>query len=85
MDEVIDRTKEIVLTCKRGRTPLCFQLTCDNPGVPHEKVKAVTHTSRVYGALEANEQTLLEIPEIETFDEFLKQKLGNNVEGYTFE
>lgn len=85
LEDVIARTKDIILTCKQGPTPMAFLLTCINPGVPHEKVKSVIHAARVYGAPGATADTPLEIPAIETFEEFLKRKLANNVEGYTFE
>ena len=50
-----------------------------------EKIQAAVQAVKIYGAPGADENTPYLLPKFRSFEDFLKHKLKNNPEGYTFE
>ena len=85
-DEVVQRTKDYCLKARDNAiTPAFFWIACVPTRCPVENVMAATHAARVYGAPGATADTPYTDPEYLPFEEFLKAKMENNVEGYTFD
>ena len=84
VQEVIDTVKHYVLAGKNGPTP-CIFFNNIAPNVPMENVWAAIHTLEIYGAPGAYENTPYTEPDFLPFEEFLKNKMQNNTEGYTFD
>ena len=85
VEETIAIIKKFVLEGKKGPTPLFFFFNNLSPRTPIEKLLPATKAVRVYGTPEADENTVFEMPEIITFEEFLKNKISNNTAGYSFD
>lgn len=85
VQEVIDTVKHYVLAGKNGPTPCIFFFNNIAPNVPMENVWAAIHTLEIYGAPGADENTPYTEPDFLPFEEFLKNKMQNNTEGYTFD
>jgi hypothetical protein len=83
-DDIIKRVKEYVLIGKDGKTPFTFFFNNIAPHTPIENINAVIAAVKTYGAPGATADTTLVLPETITFEEFLKNKMKNNTEGYTF-
>ncbi|MDR2957719.1 MAG: uroporphyrinogen decarboxylase family protein [Coriobacteriales bacterium] len=85
IDELVDRIKRYVLAGKAGPTPLTFVFNNIGPHTPIENIFAGLAALRIYGAPEANDETLFVMPEVEPFEDFLERKLADNTVGYAFE
>jgi uroporphyrinogen-III decarboxylase len=85
VDEVVLRVKQYTLAGKKGKTPFTFLFSNISPHTPIDNIKAAIAAVHTYGAPGADEFTPLVMPDVETFESFLKRKLENNNEGYTFE
>lgn len=85
VEEIIERVKHYVLAGKLGPTPCIFFFNNIAPDAPIENVWAAIHAVEVYGAPGATENTPYTEPDFKPFEEFLKDKMENNVEGYTFD
>ncbi|MDO4556773.1 MAG: hypothetical protein Q4B70_16795, partial [Lachnospiraceae bacterium] len=55
------------------------------PETPIENIKAAVEAIHTYGRFDATGKEPFLMPEVESFEEFLKKKQANNTEGYTFE
>ena len=85
-EEIVERTKDYCLKAHHDAlTPAFFWIVCVTTRCPIENVMTATHAARIYGAPGATIDTPYTEPEYPTFEEFLKYKIANNVEGYTFE
>ena len=67
------------------RQPLIFFFNNLSPKTPTDKLLAATKAVRVFGAPGADGDTPYEIPEDRPFEDFLKEKMEHNVEGYGFD
>lgn len=85
VDEVIDRVRHYVLAGKNGPTPCVFFFNNIAPNVPLENVQAAINTVEIYGAPGADANTPYTEPEFLTFEDFLRRKIADNSEGYTFD
>lgn len=85
VDQIVARVKHYVLAGKNGITPLTFFFNNIAPHTPVENIKAAVAAVEIYGAPGADENTPFVMPEVESFEEFLKRKIANNSEGYSFE
>lgn len=85
VDEVIDRVRHYVLAGKNGPTPCVFFFNNIAPNVPLENVQAAINTVEIYGAPGADENTPYTEPEFLTFEDFLRRKIADNNEGYTYD
>ena len=85
IEETVAKIKHFCLAGKAGPTPLFFFFNNLPPLTPTRKLLAATKAVRVYGAAGADENTPYEVPENVPFKEFLKKKMENNVQGYTFD
>lgn len=85
VEETVEIIKNFVVKGKQGPTPLFFFFNNLSPKTSIDKLLAATKAVRIYGAPGADENTPYELPEIITFEDFLKKKLENNPAGYTFE
>lgn len=83
-EEVAERVKDYVLTGRDGITPMQFFFSNIAPETPIENIAAAIAAVHTYGAPGADKNTSLVIPDKEPFEDFLKKKIKNNVEGYTF-
>ena len=84
-DEVAATVKRYVLGGKAGITPFLMFLSNIAPETPAANIAAAVEATHVYGAPGANEETpLAPIAEPETFEDFLRKKIANNEEGYSF-
>ena len=85
-EEVVARSKEYCLKARENAlTPAFYWIACVPTYCPPEKVIAATHAARIYGAPGATADTPYTEPDFVPFVDFLKAKMENNVEGYTFE
>ncbi len=82
--EVVERVKEYVLKGKAGITPMAIMINNIAPNAPLGNVFHAVQALRIYGAPGADENTPFIEPEVPSFENFLKEKLDNNREGYTF-
>lgn len=85
VDEVIDRVRHYVLAGKNGPTPCVFFFNNIAPNIPLENVQAAINTVEIYGAPGADANTPYTEPEFLTFEDFLRRKIADNSEGYTFD
>lgn len=85
VEEVIAKVKHYVLAGKAGPTPCIFFFNNIAPNVPLENVWAAIHTLEIYGAPGADGDTPYTEPDFLPFEDFLRQKLKDNNEGYTFD
>lgn len=85
IEETVEIIKNFVVKGKQGPTPLFFFFNNLSPKTSIDKLLAATKAVRIYGAPGADENTPYELPEIITFEDFLKKKMENNPAGYTFE
>lgn len=84
--ELVERTKEYCLKAREGALTPAFYWIANVPArCPVENVMATTHAARIYGAPGATADTPYTEPEYLPFEEFLKYKIENNTEGYTFD
>ena len=85
-EEVAEAVKSYVLGGKAGITPFLMFLSNIAPATPAINIRTAVEATHVYGAPEAMEETPFEpLGEVESFEEFLKEKIANNEEGYTFD
>jgi len=84
-EEIIERAKHYTLAGKRGLTPLTFFFANLPAHAPLENIQVALQAVSIYGTPEADENTPYVDPEFITFEEFLKNKMANNTEGYKFE
>jgi uroporphyrinogen-III decarboxylase len=85
LESIVERTKRYTLAGKNGKTPLLFFYNNFAPHTPIDNIRASIAAVHVYGTPEADADTPFELPgKAESFEEFLKSKLANNAEGYTF-
>ena len=85
IEETVSIIKNFVLKGKDGPTPLIFFFNNLSPKTPTDKLLAATKAVRVFGAPGADGDTPYEIPEDRPFEDFLKEKMEHNVEGYGFD
>ncbi|MGI6006835.1 MAG: uroporphyrinogen decarboxylase family protein [Ruminococcus sp.] len=85
IEETVKIIKNFVLKGKNGPTPLFFFFNNLSPRTPTDKLLAATKAVRIYGAPGADENTPYELPEMISFEDFLKNKMAHNPAGYTFE
>ena len=85
IEETVNKIKHFCLAGKNGPTPLFFFFNNLPPHTPVSKLLAATRAVRIYGAPGADENTPFEMPEVTSFKDFLKKKMENNVQGYTFD
>lgn len=84
-EEVADAVKRYVLGGKAGITPFLMFLSNIAPATPIVNIRTAVEATHVYGAPDATEDTpFTPVGEVETFEEFLRAKMANNEEGYTF-
>ena len=85
IEEIVERTKRYTLIGKDGATPMLFFYNNIAPNTPIDNIRASIAAVRTYGEPNATEFTPFKLPEkAESFEDFLKRKLKNNPEGYTF-
>lgn len=85
-EEIVARTKDYCLKARdNALTPAFYWIACVTTHCPVENVMAATHAARIWGAPGATADTPWTEPEYLPFPEFLKYKMENNVEGYTFD
>ncbi|MFV0528045.1 MAG: uroporphyrinogen decarboxylase family protein [Lachnospiraceae bacterium] len=82
---IVERTKRYTLKGKSGNTSLLFFYNHFAPQTPIDHIRASIAAVHTYGVPEATVETPFAAPETaESFEEFLRNKIENNVEGYTF-
>lgn len=85
-EEIRERAKEYCLKARKDAlTPAFFWVANVATHCPVENVMTATHAARIYGAPGATADTPWTEPDYLPFEEFIKAKMENNVEGYTFE
>ena len=85
-EEAAQRAKYLCLAGKKGKTPCTVGIGNSGGNPPLINLFTFIEACKTYGAVDANEDTPFEIPyNFQPFEEFLKGKLANNVEGYTFD
>ena len=83
--EVAEAVKSYVLGGKAGITPFLMFLSNIAPATPIINIRTAVEATHVYGAPGATADTPFEpLGEIESFEDFLRGKIANNEEGYTF-
>jgi hypothetical protein len=86
VDAIVKRAKTYSLEGKAGPTPLMILLNNIGPRTPIDHIRAAVAAINTYGAPGATENTPFQLPPPgESFGDFLKKKIKNNVEGYRFE
>ena len=85
IDNIVALVRDYVLKAKSGPTPAIFFFNNISPCTEQEKIQAAVQAVKIYGAPGADADTPYQIPEFRSFEEFLKYKLKNNPEEYTFE
>ena len=84
-EEVAETVKRYVLGGKTGITPFLMFFSNIAPATPAINVLTAVEATHVYGAPGATEDTPFEpLGEIESFEDFLRRKIANNEDGYTF-
>ena len=84
-EEVAEAVKKYVLGGKAGITPFLMFLSNIAPATPAINIRTAVEATHVYGAPGATEDTPFEpLGEVESFEDFLRNKIANNEEGYTF-
>ena len=85
IDKIVALVRDYVLRVKSGPTPAIFFINNIAPCTAQEKIQAAVQAVKIYGAPGADENTPYLLPKFRSFEDFLKHKLKNNPEGYTFE
>lgn len=86
IEEIVERTKHYTLAGKNGKTPFVFFYNNFAPHTPIDNIRASIAAVHTYGEPGADGDTAFELPDkAESFEDFLKAKLKNNPEGYTFD
>lgn len=83
--EIIEKVRHYVLACKAGPTPCIFFFNNIPAKSPIENVWATINTVEIYGAPGADESTPYTEANFLPFEDFLRQKIANNDEGYSFD
>ena len=84
-EEVAEAVKSYVLGGKAGVTPFLMFLSNIAPATPAINVRTAVEATHVYGAPDATAETPFEpLGEVESFEDFLRGKIANNEEGYSF-
>lgn len=84
-EEVAESVKSYVLGGKAGITPFLMFLSNFAPKTPAINIRTAVKATHVYGAPGATADTPFEpVGEVESFEEFLRSKIANNEEGYSF-
>ena len=84
-EEVAASVKSYVLGGKAGITPFLMFLSNIAPKTPIVNIRTAVEATHVYGAPGATEDTPFEpVGEVESFEDFLRAKIANNEEGYSF-
>ena len=84
IEETTSIIKNFVLKGKDGPTPLFFFFNNLSPRTTVDKLLSATRAVRIYGKPGADENTPYEAPKIISFKDFIKKKMDDNPEGYTF-
>lgn len=84
-EEIIERIKHYTLAGKNGLTPCIFFFNNFTPKTSEENMQIAMQALKLCGAPGANENTPYIDPEFISFKDFLKRKIANNVEGYSFD
>ena len=86
LEEIVERAKRYTLQGKDGTTPMLFFFNNIAPNTPIDSIRAAIAAVRTFGEADATEDTPFALPQkAEPFEDFLKRKLANNAEGYTFD
>lgn len=85
VDKVIDTVRHYVQAGKAGPTPCIFFFNNITPSSPMENIWAAINTVEIYGAPGADENTPYAKPNFLPYEDFLRHKIANNDEGYTFD
>ncbi len=84
-EEVAASVKSYVLGGKAGITPFLMFLSKIAPKTPIVNIRTAVEATHVYGAPGATADTPFEpVGEVESFEDFLRAKIANNEEGYSF-
>lgn len=83
-EEIVERIKHYVLVGKNGPTPCIFFHNNISPKAPLENVWTAMQAVEIYGAPGADENTPYVRPDYKPFEEFLREKIADNEQGYTF-
>lgn len=83
-EEVAQYAKQYVLAGKKSKLPYTFFFSNISPNTPVENIAAAVKAVKVYGKPGADGSEEYELPKTMSFEEFLKKKQADNVEGYTF-
>ena len=84
-EEIIERIKYYTLAGKAGITPCIFFFNNLTTGIPEETLQTAIQALRIYGTPEADENTPYVDPEFVSFKDFVRNKIADNVEGYSFD
>jgi len=84
-EEIIERIKRYTLAGKNGLTPCIFFFNNFTPKTSEENMQIAMQALKIYGAPGADENTPYVDPEFISFRDFLRRKIANNVEGYSFD
>ena len=84
-EEIVERIKHYTLAGKAGITPCIFFFNNFSPNTSEENLLTAIQALRIYGAPGADENTPYTDPEFISFKDFLKNKIADNVEGYSFD
>ena len=83
--EVAESVKSYVLGGKAGITPFLMFLSNIAPATPAINVRTAVEATHVYGTPDATADTPFQpLGEIESFEDFLRRKIADNEEGYSF-
>ncbi|MDR2957718.1 MAG: hypothetical protein LBU61_06025 [Coriobacteriales bacterium] len=85
VEEIVRQIKYYMLVGKDGVTPFTFFFNNIAPFTPLENVFAAIAAVNIFGDPEATAETVFEMPELESFESFLKRKMIDNAVGYTFD
>ena len=83
--QIVESTRDYVLAGKAGITPFMMMINNISPFTPMENVHAFVDAVKVYGAPDATADTPMVHTERPSFEEFIRNKMVNNAEGYTFD
>jgi uroporphyrinogen-III decarboxylase len=85
IDSIVERAKKYTLEGNAGKTPYMFLFSNIAPRTPIDHIRTAIAVAKTYGAPGSTEHTPFKLPpSAEGFSEFLKKKIKNNPEGYTF-
>ena len=84
-EEIVERIKHYTLAGKNGITPCIFFFNNFTPRTSEENLLTAIQAVKIYGAPGADENTPYVDPEFISFKDFLKKKMADNVEGYSFD